>query len=442
LHTPLRVLLVEDSEADAELLMLQLERAGFELSYERVDTAAGLQAALTVQSWQIVLADYQLPGFSAPAALELVQRHGADIPVVIVSGAVGEDTAVSSLRAGAADFVMKSNLARLAPAITRELREVEVRRARAEAEAALRQSEEHHRFVARRATELCADAQRARAEAELANRAKSEFIAVMSHELRTPLTSILGYTELLHDQIVGPLNDHQKEELERIRDNGQHLLKLIENLLDFGVISAGRTHVRLEEASVAELIDAAEALIAPLAEKKGVSYRLEPRNAAARVRVDDTRVRQILANLLSNAVKFSPPTGAITISTVVDAATVRIRVADTGCGIVPELAAAIFEPFIQADTSATRRHGGVGLGLTISRGLAREMGGDVVLEQTSNAGSVFALVLPVVAASVEDAPAPGATSPRRLDGLDLPAGFDPPTTRIPLPASASTEAVR
>src|SRR5919202_1326325 len=138
MNTPLRVLIVEDSEDDAELLVYELERGGYDPIYERVDTPAAMNTALDNQLWDIVIADYTLPCFSAPAALNLLKERGVDLPFIIVSGSIGEDIAVAAMKAGALDYIMKGNLTRLIPAVERELREAEVRRARKQAEETLR----------------------------------------------------------------------------------------------------------------------------------------------------------------------------------------------------------------------------------------------------------------------------------------------------------------
>jgi PAS domain S-box-containing protein len=151
---PLRVLLIEDSEMDAQLLIRELRRGGYEVTFERVDTAAAVTAALAGSGWDIVIADFTMPNFSAPAALELLQKSGIDLPFIIVSGSIGEDIAVAAMKAGAHDYMMKGELKRLIPSIERELREAEVRRKRKRAEEQLRQSEERFRQMAENITEV------------------------------------------------------------------------------------------------------------------------------------------------------------------------------------------------------------------------------------------------------------------------------------------------
>ncbi len=144
---PLRVLIVEDSEDDALLTIRELERGGYETTCERVETAEDMTAALNKQAWDIIIADYSLPHFSAPEALELFRQSGLDLPFIVISGAVGEETAVATMKTGAHDYLMKGNLTRLVPAIERELHETEVRKERNQAEESLRQSEEKLRLI-------------------------------------------------------------------------------------------------------------------------------------------------------------------------------------------------------------------------------------------------------------------------------------------------------
>src|SRR5437762_12238776 len=142
--TPLRVLIIEDSEFDARILVNTLRQGGYQMVFQRVDTAEGLRAALKDETWDIILSDYNMPSFSAPEALKIAQESGLDLPFIIISGGIGEDVAVAAMKAGANDYLMKGNLARLAPAVERELREAEIRAARRRAEEALRERSEEH----------------------------------------------------------------------------------------------------------------------------------------------------------------------------------------------------------------------------------------------------------------------------------------------------------
>ena len=250
---------------------------------------------------------------------------------------------------------------------------------------------------------------RARAEAEAANQAKSEFLAVMSHELRTPLNAVLGYAELLDLGVVGSLSPDQRQQLGRITASGRHLLGLVNEILDLAKVEAGRMSVERLPTSVGEVVEAAIVLSQPQAESRGLTLSV-PTEVPRTLQFlgDHDRVLQILVNLLSNAVKFTDPGGEITLE-VGETSTaggrhlhgegpwVVIRVRDNGIGIATDQLESIFSPFVQAEAGHTRRSDGTGLGLTISRRLARLMRGDVTVESQPGAGSAFTLWLPAAA---------------------------------------------
>jgi signal transduction histidine kinase len=237
---------------------------------------------------------------------------------------------------------------------------------------------------------------RARAEAEAANQAKSDFLAIMSHELRTPLTAVVGYTELLADEVVGPVNDTQRDHLARVRASSEHLLMLIEDILSFARIEAGREQVRIEEFGLAALLEQASVIVRPLAEKKGLAFRLDGHHSRAVMRSDPQKVRQIIINLLANAVKFTAAGNVTLEATVVDDR-VTFCVSDTGPGIAREHLERVFDMFWQVDQRITRKAGGTGLGLSVARQLARLLGGDVSVRSTMGEGSVFTVDLPLAA---------------------------------------------
>jgi PAS domain S-box-containing protein len=259
---------------------------------------------------------------------------------------------------------------------------------------------------------LLADAEAARAEAEGANRAKSEFLAVMSHELRTPLNAIGGYAELIELGIHGPVTDAQRMALARIQASQRHLLGLIAGVLDYSRVEAGAVAYQLTDVPVGEAIAQAESLVAPQLRAKGLGYAWSGAPPELSVRADREKLQQILLNLLGNAVKFTDSRGSApgrieVTCTITDAASgrpgsapatagrcVQLHVRDTGVGIAPEKLASVFEPFVQVDQRLTRPHEGVGLGLAISRDLARGMGGDLTAESVVGAGSTFTLTLP------------------------------------------------
>ena len=235
---------------------------------------------------------------------------------------------------------------------------------------------------------------RARAEAEAANQAKSDFLAIMSHELRTPLTAVVGYTELLSDEVVGPVNETQRDHLARVRASSEHLLMLIEDILSYARIEAGRELVRIEDFGLAALLEQASVIIRPLAEKKSLAFTLSGGNARAVMRSDPQKVRQIIINLLANAVKFTTK-GSVRLGARVYDDRVAFEVADTGPGIAREHLDRVFDAFWQVDQRMTRKSGGTGLGLSVARQLARLLGGDVSVRSTIGEGSMFTVDLPL-----------------------------------------------
>ena len=229
---------------------------------------------------------------------------------------------------------------------------------------------------------------------EEANRAKADFLATMSHELRTPLNAIGGYVDLIDLGVRGPVTEDQRRDLERVRYNQRHLLALIGNILDFTRLDAQKLPFDLGEVRVDSVVDAVLTSVAPLLDEKALRRECRGCEVATFAHADRARLEQILLNLISNAVRFTPTGGLITVELSERDHHVTIAVQDTGIGIPPEKLGVIFEPFVQVDSGLTRTVGGTGLGLTISRALARAMGGDLTAESDGATGARFTLCLP------------------------------------------------
>ena len=332
--------------------------------------------------------------FANPAAQELFGRHhrqlvGTSLGFPVVTG---ESTEVEVVRAGGT--------------ITAELRVVDVEWAGAPAMLVSLRDITDRKQAAERERQL--DRERtARAEAEAASQAKSEFLATMSHELRTPLNAVIGYAELLDLGVAGALTSDQRQQLSRIRVSGRHLLGLVNEVLDLAKIEAGRLAVSIAIARAGESADAALSIVQPRADEKGIRFVGQCLGDGNAVYLgDEDRVRQILINLLSNAVKFTESGGQVSLDCGTtsepdvearlseSAQWIYFRVRDTGIGITPDHLPVIFDPFVQVETGHTRSSDGSGLGLTISRRLARLMGGDLTVRSTIGNGSVFTLWLP------------------------------------------------
>jgi PAS domain S-box-containing protein len=231
-------------------------------------------------------------------------------------------------------------------------------------------------------------------EAQEANRAKADFLAVISHELRTPLNAIMGYSDLLDAEISGNLSDRQRRQVDRIRASARHLLQLIEEILAFASIQAGGDEVSLEEVDVADLMGQAAAVAEPMARARELEFNLHLPAEPATVRTDLAKARQVLVNLLSNAVKFTER-GSVTLACRVGGGRVTFDVMDTGIGIPADQLERIYEPFQQVERPNTRRTGGTGLGLTVSRRYARLLRGELQVRSQPGRGSTFSFVLPV-----------------------------------------------
>jgi signal transduction histidine kinase len=235
---------------------------------------------------------------------------------------------------------------------------------------------------------------RARAEAAAANQAKMHFLAAMSHELRTPLNAIAGYTQLIELGLRGPVTAQQHADLARIQSNQRHLMALVEDVLTYAKLDAGRTEFRIADVVVDEVVSEVVGMMSPLATGRALALEHAPCDDGVIVRADREKLRQILLNLVSNAMKFTPAGGRVWIDVEPGPEDARIHVRDTGPGIADDQREHIFEAFVQLARTTTTPHDGVGLGLAISRDLAVGMGGDLSVASAPGRGATFTLTLP------------------------------------------------
>ena len=372
---PLHTLIVDDSEDDALLVVQALKREGYDPSYERVATAEAMRGALARRQWEVILADYTMPSFGALAALDLLHQTQLDLPFIIISGTIDEAMAVSALKAGAHDFIVKGNLARLAPAIAREIREAGLRQQQRQTRAALQA----------RTDELAAMTQQLWQAAKLAT--LGELSASLAHELNNPLFTLGLQIQAMLGAL--PSGDSKRDTLQAMADEVKRMGHLVANLLQFSRRSTRQVStvdVRDELANTLELM----------------AFHLRHRHVKAEtefgpvplIQADREQLRQVFFNLFTNAVDAMPEGGTLTIRTWIGETNppqAWIDISDTGEGIQPEALSQIWEPFF-----TTKPEGkGTGLGLSICRRIVEQHGGTIELESRPGQGTSVRLMLPV-----------------------------------------------
>lgn len=361
---PLAVLICEDSDDDVLLVEAELVTAGYQLEVTRVETAAGMRAALEARSWDIVLSDYSMPQFNAMDAFALLQAsRQSDVPFVIVSGSIGEERVVDALKHGVSNYVMKTNLPALGPVVKRELADARTRKERHELIAALQR----------------------------AVQARDEFLSIASHELNTPLATLLLQAQALltatgHDT----LDARTQQRLEQIVRNAERLATLIDGLLDITRVASGRLQLHRERFDLRAALDAVIARLDAALREAGCELVLDAPPQLSGV-WDRDRIESVLGNVLRNALKYgrSKPIH-VELADLGDAAHARVR--DHGIGIAPEDQARIFERFTRAVSE--RHFGGFGVGLWLSREIVEAHGGTISLDSTPGHGATFTVVLP------------------------------------------------
>jgi len=236
----------------------------------------------------------------------------------------------------------------------------------------------------------------ANAELARATRLKDEFLANMSHELRTPLNAILGLTEALQEEVYGPLTARQRKSLGTVEQSGQHLLELINDILDLSKIESGKMELQIQPVSLGSLCESSLTFVKQQAHQKKIKLNFQIVEGLGKVQLDERRIRQVLVNLLSNAVKFTPEGGEVRVEVAVDpdCEILQLRVIDTGIGIAPENIDRLFKPFVQLDSSLSRRYAGTGLGLSLVRRIIELHSGSISLESEVGKGSKFTVTLP------------------------------------------------
>jgi signal transduction histidine kinase len=381
----LELLVVEDEPLDVQLLLRLVKAAGFAPTHRAVATREDLEAALNERRWDLVISDYELPGFGGLQALGVTMELAPDTPFILFSGTIGEEAAVGALKAGAGDYVHKDRPARLGPAIARELRDADERVKRREAERLLVEERERH----------VQELEEANRQLREADRHKDEFVSVISHELRTPLTVVIGYADLLNRGVVGQLTPAQADVAGHIGRGARRLLALVMDLLDYAQLQAGRMAPQLDPTDLAAVVADLDQEFRPAAQAKRIQYDTGWDGAERAPRLDGQRLRTVLRHLVGNALKFTPDGGRVELHLAATAEELTAEVRDNGVGIAPEHQARLFEGFRQGDMSSTRVAGGLGLGLAIARAMVSALGGTIGVRSAPGEGSTFWLRLPL-----------------------------------------------
>ncbi|MCL5238246.1 MAG: ATP-binding protein [Nitrospirae bacterium] len=515
----LRILILEDAPADAEMIERELQKAGIAFSSRRVETREDFVKGLDELIPDLILADQKLPAFDGLSALKIVKERCPDVPFVFVTGSMGEEWTVETLKKGATDYIIKDRLYRLAPVVQRALKEAEEQKERRRLENELKESEELFRLLSESALtgvyliqdgifryvndalasifgyevwkiinklgpmdlaypedralvaenirrrvggeirdilysfrglrkdgtaiqvevhgsrveyngkpavigtllditerkkaeevlrryskdleedvrERTRELNEARHAAEAATKAKSDFLANMSHELRTPLNSILGFSEILVDELYGKLNEKQLEYVGDIHSSGKHLLNLISDILDLSKVESGKMEFELSSFPLKDVFNASIIMLKEKAIKHNIklSLEIEP-EVDVIIEADERKLKQIMFNLLNNALKFTPDGGSVIVQVrKVPHDFIEISISDTGIGIKAEAMPKLFKEFSQLESAYTTAYDGTGLGLALTKRLVELHGGSIWAESEYGKGSKFTFAIPI-----------------------------------------------
>ncbi|HEY9771229.1 MAG TPA: ATP-binding protein [Coleofasciculaceae cyanobacterium] len=416
------ILLVDDDEVDRLTVRRALRKASVAIELTEVEN--GTQALTLLRNWSanlgnlfslersslastntaqhytnhldVILLDYRLPDIDGLELIADIKALNLDLPLIVLTGQGDEKIAVEIMKAGAADYIAKSNIEpnNLAKSIDRAIRLHQAEQAVELANQRLRASNE---LLISKNQELEEQQQQIKLQniqLQKTYKLKSEFLATMSHELRTPMNAIMGFSQLLLRQYPDPLSNQQQGLIERIFNNSKSLLEMINEMLDFSKIEAGKLKPNPQRFNMAHLVDLTMNELNSLAMQKQLSLSAQIELEDPCVFQDLNFVKRIVTNLLSNAIKFTE-SGSILIKVwSLNEKEIALAVSDTGVGIAPEDRDKVFEAFRQADQSFTRQHSGTGLGLAITQSLVKMMGGKISLESELGAGSTFIIEIP------------------------------------------------
>jgi signal transduction histidine kinase len=372
--TLLRALIIEDSEDDTQAILRELRRGGYEVEYERVEARPAMETALSQRAWDLILCDYTMPKFSAEGALKTLHQSGLDLPFIVISGIIEEESAVEMLKAGAHDFILKSKFARLLPAIKRELRDAETRRLQRTAEA------ERKDLITR---------------LEAINSEIERFTYLAFHDLRAPLVTIKGFVGALKQDFEAGRHDRAQKDIERIAGAANQMDKILSDLLELARI--GRVRRPSEDVKLRELVEEALQRLNGVLQAKNVTVKISPDLPV--VHGDRVRLREVFENLIENAAIYTSEQKQplIEIGTRRQQDQLIIFVKDNGQGIDPRYHNRIFELFEKLDPGTE----GTGIGLALAKRIIEVHGGRIWIESEGQGrGSTFCFTIPE---KIEDA---------------------------------------
>ena len=378
--TAATIMVVEDETDTRATLCGTLEDIGYRvIGLERgVDVLEMIRRS----PFDAVITDIKLPDVGGMEILELAKEVNPDVAVMMTTDYASVEAAVNAVNEGAyAYFVKPVNMDEMKTTIANALKQQ-------------RLLQENKRLVEslQRSNKLLFEANE---ELKKATQAKSEFLANMSHELRTPLNAVIGFSELMIDEVPGGVNEEQRQCLADILSSGKHLLNLINDVLDLSKVESGKMRLRLADVALTDVIEPLRRSMMPMLAPRKQRLDVEVEQGLPPVHADRAKVRQVLLNLLSNSIRFTPDGGRLKIKAIKEDNWCQVSVIDSGIGIKKEDQELIFEPFCQLDNHLTREKGGTGLGLALVKQIIEKHGGQIWVESEYGKGSRFTFTLPL-----------------------------------------------
>lgn len=402
MNTKIKILHLEDSLKDSELIHSIIESGAIGHEYFLADNEKDFNNILETENIDIILSDYSLPDYNGNEALKLAREKYSFIPFIFVSGKIGEDAAIDTMLNGATDYVFKTKLERLVPAIKRALHENELEIQRKRSEINLKEKNElieaqNKQLIEslKNIKEINDELINAMVKAQESDNLKSAFLANMNHEIRTPLNAIMGFSELLLQ--TGLSKEKIENFVQIIHVSSLQLLSIISDIMDISKIESGQIIIGSDMINVNNLLNELFITYKKIVdlEKIKFSWTCDRPDDVIQIKTDGNRIKQVLCNLLNNAIKFTEE-GEINFGFNIKEHFVEFFVKDTGIGISQENHLLIFDHFRQVDLTSTRIYGGNGLGLSISKALVEKLGGTITVHSELGTGSTFSFTIPYI----------------------------------------------